>query len=217
VTEMDVFVRRICEDPGEDTHRLVFADWLAENGYEGWAYLVRQWGQPTVCPVGMSADVSFYPGPDDDTHYTVKLAEGRKDVRYVVRRGFVHEIRLPVAEFTEEFARDLFRRHPVERVVLTDREPLTSSSGSASWSRGGVGGLAWRWNFLPPQVFDRLSGGEAIGDGASAQFRVYVAPSAGAARDLAVDALSAAGVGWGRSLAGFPALPPPGGAGSPSV
>lgn len=32
MTEREAFVRRICEQPACDTPRLVFADWLQENG-----------------------------------------------------------------------------------------------------------------------------------------------------------------------------------------
>lgn len=137
MTERDTFVRRICEEPFEDTHRLVFADWLGENGYEGWAYLVRQWGQPTVCPVGMSADVSFYPGPSAGTHYTVKLHEGRKGVQYVVRRGFVDEIRVsPEAiPLGAEYVRDLFSNHPIVRVMWAGRNPPAESVTYVAWGR----------------------------------------------------------------------------------
>jgi uncharacterized protein (TIGR02996 family) len=32
MTDHDTFIRAICENPADDTARLVFADWLAENG-----------------------------------------------------------------------------------------------------------------------------------------------------------------------------------------
>ena len=185
----ELLLRAVLCDPGDDTARLVFADYQEEHGGEGWAYLIRQWGQPTVCPAGMSADVCFYPGPAAGTHYTVKLAEGRVGVQYVVRRGFVDEIRCPAAAFTEGFARELFSRHPVTRVVLTDAEPLPDYDGSeATWLREWQPGPRMSWE-VPPQLWR-----DDLGDWF---------PTA----DEANAALSAVCVAWGRSLADLPPLP----------
>lgn len=41
MSEREAFIRRICEEPHEDTHRLVFADWLDENGEPERAEFIR--------------------------------------------------------------------------------------------------------------------------------------------------------------------------------
>lgn len=42
MTEQEAFIRRICEEPGCDAHRLAFADWLEEyGGNPGYAAYIR--------------------------------------------------------------------------------------------------------------------------------------------------------------------------------
>jgi uncharacterized protein (TIGR02996 family) len=41
MSERDAFLRAICENPDDDTPRLVFADWLQENGDEARAEFIR--------------------------------------------------------------------------------------------------------------------------------------------------------------------------------
>jgi len=41
MTEREAFIRKICEEPFEDTHRLVFADWLEENEERTYAEFIR--------------------------------------------------------------------------------------------------------------------------------------------------------------------------------
>ena len=127
-------------------------------------------------------------------------------VMAIFRRGFVDEVRLNAAAFTEDFARELFSRHPVTRVVLTDREPdpYTRRNDpdrvvSFDW---------WDWDDDGDEP-DRLP---------SPLFRVMCElfpqhhphldewcefPT----RAAAVDALSATCVNWGRSLAELPLAP----------
>ena len=205
----ELLLRAVLCDPGDDTARLAFADYQEEHGGEGWAYLIRQWGQPTVCPVGASADVCFYPGPAAGTHYTVKLAEGRVGVQYVVRRGFVDEVRLPAAAFTEDFARELFARHPVTRVVLTDREPQ-------QWLpeiRGLPPGCAnrWFWNVRGPDSsvpgYPHYVPRGVQWSAVWLRAKWYCDTPTYDTADAANAALSDACVAWGRSLAGLPPLP----------
>src|SRR6516225_6153600 len=40
-TDRDALLAAICAAPDEDTPRLVFADWLDENGSPNWAALIR--------------------------------------------------------------------------------------------------------------------------------------------------------------------------------
>ncbi len=41
MTRRDAFIRAVCEEPGGDAHRLVYADFLAENGEESRAEFIR--------------------------------------------------------------------------------------------------------------------------------------------------------------------------------
>lgn len=119
MTDREKFLAAIRREPGEESHRLVFADWLEERGGEGWAYLIRHGGDaPTVCPEGMSADVCVYPGPAAGTHYTVKLAEGIRGVSFVVRKGFVDEVRLSCSSFCGgpcAWCRNVEHNYPTEK------------------------------------------------------------------------------------------------------
>lgn len=41
MNEMQAFIAKVCEEPDEDTHRMVFADWLDENGEPERAEFIR--------------------------------------------------------------------------------------------------------------------------------------------------------------------------------
>src|SRR5262245_38647966 len=41
MNERDALLKAICENPDDDTPRLVFADWLQENGDEAYAEFIR--------------------------------------------------------------------------------------------------------------------------------------------------------------------------------
>src|SRR5262245_46948004 len=41
MTERDALLRAVCDNPDDDTPRLVFADWLQENGEEERAEFIR--------------------------------------------------------------------------------------------------------------------------------------------------------------------------------
>ena len=118
----------------------------------------------------------------------------------VFRRGFVDEVRCPAAAFTPEFARDLFTRHPVTRVVLADRTPWHNYAGQA-----------WSWSCAegdapPPDCRVPEDWLEILDDDPDAEFKSltwvgFKTPAAATA------ALSRTAVSWGRSLAGLPSLP----------
>lgn len=95
----------------------------------------------------------------------------------VVTRGFVTEIRLPLAAFLAH-ARDLFSRHPITAVVISDAV-IHPSGGNDTYYLGGLGRF-------PKEHWRRLDG----------------LPSVRAVQD----AVSGVCVHWGRSLAGLPPL-----------
>ena len=131
-------------------------------------------------------------------------------VMAIFRRGFVDEVRLNAAAFTEDFARELFSRHPVTRVVLTDREPWTDVPDGGRdygwWEEnayridadgpndpGNVSPLLFRqmWQANPANRHSDESGRWLTWDDA----------------DIPSVELSAACVNWGRSLAELPLAP----------
>lgn len=131
MSERDAFELAIRTNPADETARLVFADWLDENGYEGWAYLIRHGSNPTVCPMGLSADVMFY-RKDMEGSCTVKLAEGIKGVQFSVVNGFVWSVHCTLNVFISN-AKKLFAAHPIESVTLTDRFPHRNGPNTFAW------------------------------------------------------------------------------------
>lgn len=99
------------------------------------------------------------------------------ELNLLVCRGFVSEIRLPLAAFLEH-ARDLFSRHPVQDVVISDAV-VHPSGGNDTYYLGGLGRF-------PKEYWRRLDG----------------LPSVRAVRDAVSDVC----LHWGRSLVGLPPL-----------
>lgn len=204
----------IAASPEDDTARLAFADYLEENDRGLHARFVRDQISGVVRMVPLSMLVPLEPLFGVMSHQTARHATAGGCVvvcdrmELVFRRGLVGEVRLPAAAFTERFARELFSRHPVVKVVLTDREPAEDHRGQDP-----VRMLEYLWRFRSHR-WDRRS---AVGPSAwdvppplwpfAFSHRVYSATRRYATRDAAASALSAWCVAWGRSLAGLPPLP----------
>lgn len=227
--ERAAFLRRICESPGDDLPRLVFADWLDEQGEaeraEGirwmlanpnnsWVCLCNLKGPGQICPICATVPgCSWIPKRNPALVF--------QESPYVVQRGFVSEVRLTLAAFVGgacpeirhalaggidhgahcltcngtgriEGAAKLFRMFPIQRMVLTDREP-TERSGLWYWFRADGEADAYR---IRNALFQHL-GPEPSTNWTAPYFT----------RQTALDALSAACVSYGRSLA-FPAPVP---------
>ena len=114
MTDGEAILRAILENPADDTARLVCADWLEENRKSRRAGFIR-----AQIATGRSAE---FVGGHDCLGWHPATHECGDKATFAVRRGFVAEVRLPLAAFLAH-AEALFRAHPVERVVLTDREP----------------------------------------------------------------------------------------------
>ena len=220
----ELLLRAVLCDPGDDTARLAFADWLDENGDERRAGFVRDcvanWPVihdlrdelHSLRPAGMT--VSGFGKQDDGDgerpcwRFGVPGGIG-ESVSLVFDRGFVDEVRLPAAAFTEDFARELFARHPVTRVVLTDREPQ-------QWLpeiRGLPPGCAnrWFWNVRGPDPsvpgYPHYVPRGVQWSAVWLRAKWYCDTPTYDTADAANAALSDACVAWGRSLAGLPPLP----------
>ena len=212
----DLLLRAVLCDPGDDTARLAFADYLEENGRGLHARFVRDQIAGVVRMVPLSMLVPLEPLTGVMSHQTTRHATARgcvvtcDRVELVFGRGFVDEVRLPAAAFTEGFARELFSSHPVMKVVLTDRDP---------WTDAPDGGCDYGW-WEENEYRIHADGPNDPGNVSSWLFRgMWRANPANRNSDesgrwLTWDddnippvELSAACVAWGRSLAGLPPLP----------
>jgi uncharacterized protein (TIGR02996 family) len=202
--EREQLLRAVLENPAEDTVRLVFADWCDENGEGQLAEFIR-------CAVGEEklkhthasgaggckrckmarvvcryienvAKKQFLPWAGDDTIWYG--GRGLSWHRWCVTfaRGFVSEVHLPTAAFLRH-AESIFARHPVVRVVLTDKSP-------EDW------GYGWGWtSSIPVELWHDGNGGP------DCMLWIRASP-----QDC-LDALSLRCIAYGRERAGLSALP----------
>lgn len=98
------FLAKICAEPDEDTHRLVFADWVEENGDPDRAEFVRcQFAGGTHAPARAQRLMhTHYDTPDGPQNWGRRA--GALGVVYpaplvLFARGFVREARVPVDSF----------------------------------------------------------------------------------------------------------------------
>jgi uncharacterized protein (TIGR02996 family) len=120
------FLRAITEEPGNDTHRLVYADWLDEMGFDLRAGFIRR---SILHPPPRPQSREWWeddPEPNDlerlerahgrDWSWPFDwLVDGWKDVRF--DRGFATLIDLAPAQLVRH-APILFRYLPITRVIL---------------------------------------------------------------------------------------------------
>lgn len=196
------FIRAICENPADATLRLVFCDWLEENGQEGRAHLIRTHFHQN------------YPPDDIDTARRMigpsySMCPNLLD-SMVIRKGFVREIRLKADAFVQ-YAEVLFSHHPIEEVRLTDRipGPYVEHHSHHYWylkqrRPAGYTGPVDMEHWLVGELFDivfhhpNVLPEDAGGYGRVASFKSV---------ELAHSALSEACVAYGRRKVGLPPLP----------
>ena len=171
MSERAAFIRAICERPACDTARLVYADWLQENGDDARAAYIR-WmiANRYVSPIPRVSFRQWFGlwwrrgcsrsnyrldsrGRLEFSLSEYSVAGPQNGVR--VTRGFVSHVAMPCAVFVEPgFAADLFARQPIESVRLTDRAPYEN----VAWYDSGPGGndrncvprqILGYWNRLP--------------------------------------------------------------------
>jgi uncharacterized protein (TIGR02996 family) len=160
VDEQQAFIAAICAAPKDDIPRLVYADWLDENGQPEQAEFIRvqcelaKWhtGWPAMTferkdvlclrerdlwkIVGAQVVAKVRSGLRDPMFWQVQLnalsIAHDADKGVVIRRGFVDEFRGPAAWFYEAGPR-LVAEHPITRVVLTDKKPRVFSGVACEW------------------------------------------------------------------------------------
>lgn len=221
--EREAFVRRVCETPTDDTARLVFADWLDDQGNErdAWrAAMIRgQWDAagpsrwittfPDVADLAMYLRANVWVDGFDRTD----IRDARQSVLHV-RGGFLEAIALPTEAFIRPEVLSIFATHPVTAVRLTDRVPLHLPAvyegrrvrpadqwelhGTVHWFRVDPAGVPWGvWNH-----WRAAADIGAVFDPLPERGRARVFDSP----DDAGDWLSSLCVACGRCSAGLPVL-----------
>jgi uncharacterized protein (TIGR02996 family) len=145
--ERQALLRTIIDDPDDDAPRLIFADWLDENGNPEWAALIREMIRtryatqpeglnrlfpclPPRYPIIMACD--SYDGP-----------HGMVGKCVVVRKGFIEEVYMPWADWNRH-GTAIVLGHPVRHVHLSGSRPEYIP---AEWSSSGQ--PYWYWDGLP--------------------------------------------------------------------
>lgn len=144
LNDLDTLRRAILIDPADDVARLAYADEIEDTAGTPncWGknvrWMLRHPKDSAVClcafsPGTVCACCDECPGAGE----IPKRAD--KETSYVINRGFVSEIRLPMAVFTEELAMAMFSWHPITDVVLTDIEPEETWPDRWTWGVVGQG------------------------------------------------------------------------------
>lgn len=202
VSDEKAFIRAILENPKDDAPRLVFADWLDEQGRLHRASTIKHQISFRKGEIGWTADVL------NDVEREFLPPGDLSLTAFLFRRGFVAEVRLTCAEFMTH-ASDLFSKHPIEKVTLTDRKPVErlghdhwvwqqETTFQDNWGSGPNPYYPVRYD-IPDAVFDLMvnwnySYGEGIGT-------YKTAPSEREACEIVSDAC----VLYGRKAAGLSA------------
>ena len=151
--EERAFLRRICETPEEDAVRLVYADWLDENGQPERAEFIRvqceierspSFAAPGVCPLRRrEGELWNFGSPDHwavgadafpfehvirciDAETISKVNSAGYDPIVIYRRGFPDQLTCTAEDWLTH-ADAIAAAHPVTKVTLT--------GGQVPWSR----------------------------------------------------------------------------------
>jgi uncharacterized protein (TIGR02996 family) len=244
MTDRESFIAGIVECPADTLRRLVFADWLDENGEPEYAEFIR-----VQCELSPYIDLSLEPAkslhrrereliadygdmwfPVPNVFVRRHLFDEEDESACLIYRGFVAEWRGPLAwwaggecvcftnhplddcptcggtGYTPAHGPALVRTQPVERVTLTDRDPLHSPAvdrfpADWSWVRYDMGLLHSNDRtpqFIPPDLWDMLEGFDTSPSARVRASRYHT-------RQAAIDALSAALLKWANGQPAHPA------------
>lgn len=228
------FIRAICESPGDDAPRLVFADWLEERGQAERAEFIRsqceltsraeelldaanfwEWFGPTLRDVWTGTPaVCIYPNwPATwcEVGHWERLADDARRWTVYVKRGFISRVVLPYDDY-EKHSSTLFAQQPVTRVEFGSPQILmTRDESLVGW---------WRYSrldaphratgttqFISKELLDGLFAHPLRVPHRSSTIP-YFAPSAVGldASNVAQQAMSEVAVAVARSKAGLPPL-----------
>jgi uncharacterized protein (TIGR02996 family) len=221
MTDVQLLTRAVLHSPDDDGARLALADALDYSEPNPLAEFIRL--QCASARYGATdaelarirqllhdhGKTMFASLPGDyryiiTTHNYIDTACGRT---YHIQRGFVHSIRVKIAQFMEPaFISTVFGSHPVTSVTLADRSPMNYQFGYCYFPK-----------IRTPTTQDRIEGGlfELLTGGEYFPFT----PSSGDepehchfwrfdTRELALQALSRACVAYARNLLNLPRYAP---------
>lgn len=210
----------IAADPDDDTARLVYADWLSENGQDGRAQYVRaavafdlQTASKFGPLVGWAQDLFLL--STGHPHSLPHLDPAKAGWAWRYARGFVSDLTLP-ADALVKHAAAIFAAHPVQLVTLTGKRPIMDNPDHYGphaklecsfdyWYRPGAV-VGAEEEELPLEIFDHLARlfPERVLD-RDDERKVFESPTVYAAEH----AVSLAAVAFGRQAAGLPEFLPP--------
>jgi uncharacterized protein (TIGR02996 family) len=129
MNQREAFLRDIVEHPGDDAPRLIFADWLEEQGDGARAEFIRlQCALDGMSPEDARQAVLRARGVallgQHEKHWTAEL--GGLVESGIFRRGFLEEVTVRASVFLEQ-AEALFRLAPLRRVCLRGAAPVLDS------------------------------------------------------------------------------------------
>ena len=130
MTEREALLRAICENPDDDTPRLVFADWLQENGEEQRAEFIRvQIEQSKLKPQTVpywkcySRARKLFAGHGGDWCEEIHPDPSFRWDEFV--RGFTEGVKVPTFGSFEQFADRIFAHTPLK--TLRIQQPVRLS------------------------------------------------------------------------------------------
>jgi uncharacterized protein (TIGR02996 family) len=199
------FQRAICEAPYDDTPRLIYADWLDENGWGQQAEFIRIGLRlATAGSNGRSlsreerrlyrrTEVLLRPNEREWTWPFCDLGEGRS-WSCGFARGFLCDIRMAAGDFIANAAA-IFSLHPVTEVHF----PRTGAFYGTTFFDGSMTGRGRKAQRIPGALFPFLAeaGAPCAIRGSTAEFTQAVWNE---------DIRSRAAVAFGRRQAGLPGL-----------
>lgn len=127
MNQRDLLLAAVCDNPDEDTPRLVFADWLQENGDEDRAEFIRLQIRSAAVPeeehtlAELGREEDLLSAHRDEWVDSVKAFESYRGDFYKFRRGFVECIAANGEALAEDGER-LFALAPVRELYLNDTE-----------------------------------------------------------------------------------------------
>jgi uncharacterized protein (TIGR02996 family) len=176
LAEREGLLRAVIEAPADDGPRLVYADWLEDNGEPERAefiriqiamhrhetapainvntYIVRSRRLMMTGRVAELLDSHGYFWVNDPREWPISMVLGKDCVTF--RRGFVEEWRMRLADWLDH-GPVLVKRHPLARMEVTDRRAHHNAAGCFLWEMAidvGVEGS----HFLPESIYRRLKG-----------------------------------------------------------
>lgn len=174
MNDHDALLRAICENPREDTPRLVYADWLEENGEPERAAFIRTDIEMSLRDEWDAERLKWaeakhnHPGADPERAGRLPVDTHRAGVGFellpVLRRGFPSTSTVRDLGRFRWHARELFAGHPVESLAFGSVLPQLDWFVAEPWFPR-VAGLEWAAGRYSPQklrpLLDRPDAGLA--------------------------------------------------------